>query len=374
VFRRGSRREKAPPEKSSPGIDGQQPYWLAGVEEKPGHAGRGVAFFGDGQHHQAAEQQRWKGPPPSYPFRPSPLHGVPTHEVLEALSRPFSPPELDWELVGIAFVHPDPTPAEPDPELQVWLVEERPDGVLVEEEVGHVEVDEAGRESVVLNDDAPQLVIADEPTEVAPVEEVPAEPVAAEAAPESASALEPEPEVEEPFVPLVSAHALALASAGKRKRRKFREQEQVMAAVRELSWEGYCSLIADIFRREGYDVFVGEGADGDVIDMEVVRGDERMVVNCQLRGMSEIDVALVAEMTQVANRNGAEGAFLITDGSFAADAWSFSARQPVVLIDGHALLGLVLDFTLGMEREKRLSARLARLLRGPESKSRQKAS
>jgi 3-hydroxybutyryl-CoA dehydrogenase len=47
-----------------------------------------------------------------------------------------------------------------------------------------------------------------------------------------------------------------------------------VAAVRELAWDGYFALVGDIFRHEGYEVFGGEGPDGDVIDMEVVRGAE----------------------------------------------------------------------------------------------------
>ncbi|MEA2635335.1 MAG: hypothetical protein QOH92_2102, partial [Chloroflexota bacterium] len=35
----------------------------------------------------------------------SPLRGVSTQEVLAALASVFSPSELDWELVGVTFVH-----------------------------------------------------------------------------------------------------------------------------------------------------------------------------------------------------------------------------------------------------------------------------
>jgi hypothetical protein len=368
VFRRGSRHE-APPEKSSPEVD-QQPYWLAGVGAKPEQARSGAALLGVEQPQRRAEQQPSNGQV-HHPPKHSPFRGVSTQEVVEALGWPFSPPELDWELVGIAFVQPAPTWAEPEPGLEVWLVEERSDGVVVEEQVDVVLVDEQGQESldVVVLEEAPDEVVVDGQVDMAMLEE--SEEVA------SVEEVEPEPApAPEPVMagPQVSAHALELASAGKRKRRRFREQDQIMAAVRKLSWEGYCSLIADIFRREGYDVFVGEGADGDVIDMEVVRGPERMLVSVQLRGMNEIDAAPVTEMIQVAARNGADGAFVISDGSFGPDAWSYAGGQPVVLIDGAALLGLVLDFTLGIERQKRLSARLAKLLRGPESKGRQKAS
>ena len=223
---------------------------------------------------------------------------------------PFSPVELDWELVGVAFAYAIPAPFEPAAE------------------------------------------------DTAPVE---------------AAVIDKEP-APAPQPPARSAHVLGPAVARKRPRKWMRAREQVMAAVRDLGWDGFRSLIADIFRQEGYEVFNGEGPDGDVIDMEVARGDERMLVNCQLRGLGEIDIAPLIEMARVAKRNGADGAFIISDGDFAAEARTFADAESLVLIDRDTLLGLVLDFTLGVEEERRLRARLARLWSGRPSVAGQRAS
>jgi len=140
------------------------------------------------------------------------------------------------------------------------------------------------------------------------------------------------------------------------------ESHRVLASVRELSWEGYWSLVADIFRRSGHAVFAGEGPDRDVIDMEVSRdGLGRLIVNCQLRGMRQISTAPLEEMVQVAERNGADRVLVITDGDFSPEAHSYAAGRPLILVDGEALLELVLELTLGDERDRRLGARLARL-------------
>jgi restriction system protein len=140
------------------------------------------------------------------------------------------------------------------------------------------------------------------------------------------------------------------------------ESHRVLASVRELSWEGYWSLVADIFRHHGHAVFAGEGPDRDVIDMEVSRdGLGRLIVNCQLRGMKQIGAAPLEEMVQVAERNGADGALLITDGDFSPEAHSYAAGRSLILVDGDALLDLVLELTLGDERDRRLGARLARM-------------
>jgi len=234
----------------------------------------------------------------------SALPGVSTREVLDALGASYSPVEIDWELVGVTFVHAVEVAAPPEA-----------------------------------------------PVEVVEVPETPASPAR----------------------PLRVVDGIGQAIARKRRRKWLKEHDEIMAVVRDLSWEGYLSLIADIFRREGYEVFVGEGPDGDVIDMEVTRGEERMLVNCQLRGLTQIDAAPLAEMAMVAARNGADGAFIISDGDFAPEAWSLADEEAVVLIDRDTLMGLVLDFTMGVERKRRFRARLARIFSVIQPRSRQRS-
>jgi hypothetical protein len=169
--------------------------------------------------------------------------------------------------------------------------------------------------------------------------------------------LDPEPEVEIPAPPPMAATPMP-----RPRRAWLPEHDEIMAAVRGLSWDAYRSLIADIFRRDGYEVFEGEGPDGDVIDMEVVRGAERMIVNCQLRGLDEVGVEPLEEMAQVAQRNSADGVFIVSDGEFAPEAWAHAEGQALILIDREALLDVVLEVTLGADRERRLRTRMRRFL------------
>jgi Restriction endonuclease len=232
----------------------------------------------------------------------SPLRGVSTQEVLEAMVDAFSPTELDWELVGVAFVQASPDPRVPTEACVVML-------------------------------DPP-------PWEL----EVEAPPP-------------PTPQVEAETVPIPAARAYH----SRRPPRWSREHDAIVAAVRELSWEGYFALVGDIFRREGYEVFGGEGPDGDVIDMEVVRGTERLLINCQLRGLDPIGVEPLSEMHLVAKRNDA-GVAIVSDGDFAPEAWAFADSQGIVIIDREILTGLVLELTLGNALSTSLRAKARRLL------------
>jgi len=238
----------------------------------------------------------------------SPLRGVSTQEVLEALVDAFSPAELDWDLVGVAFVQASPDPTVPI-DSPVELI--------------------AGA--------APWAIGAD-------VQVQPLSPTLS-------------PQGEREIVPVSAARVFV----SRRPARWGREHDEIVAAVRELSWEGYFALVGDIFRREGYEVFGGEGPDGDVIDMEVVRGAERMLVNCQLRGLDPIGVEPLTEMSVVAQRNEA-GVAIVSDGDFAPEAWAFADEQGIVIIDREILTGLVLELTLGNALSTNLRAKARRLM------------
>jgi hypothetical protein len=312
MFGRGRRHEATPTEQGSNGVE-ESPFWLAGQIEAPERVrvAPTVTLLREYPPPWLAEQQQWQWHR-GRGHVSSALPGVSTQDVLDELGASFSPVELDWELVGVTFVHA----------MEVEPENERTGDVVIVEQAS------------------------------------------------SAQAAQPAP----PPRALRVVHGLGAAVARKRRRKWLREHDEIMGVVRELSWEGYLSLVADIFRREGYEVFMGEGPDGDVIDMEVVKGAERMVVNCQLRGLTQIDVAPLAEMAEVARHNGADGAFVISDGDFAPESWSLADEEALVLIDRDALLGLVLDFTMGIARDKRLRARLGRFFSAIQPSSRQRAS
>jgi restriction system protein len=237
----------------------------------------------------------------------SPLRGVSTQEVLAALVDAFSPAELDWDLVGVAFVQASPDPTVPTDS------------------------------PVELTAAAPWAIEAD--LQVQPL----------------SPTLSPQGERE--IVPVSAARVFA----SRRPARWGREHDEIVAAVRELSWEGYFALVGDIFRREGYEVFGGEGPDGDVIDMEVVRGAERLLVNCQLRGLDPIGVEPLSEMHLVAQRSEA-GVAIVSDGDFAPEAWAFADAEGIVIIDREILTGLVLELTMGNALSTNLRAKARRLL------------
>ena len=150
--------------------------------------------------------------------------------------------------------------------------------------------------------------------------------------------------------------------AEQREQDHARYRQEILAAVRNLSWDGYQALIADIYRRKAFEVFPPpvSGSDLDVIDLVVDRDGQRMLINCQLRGESDIPAAAVTEMGNVVANYSVSGAYLIADGSFAPEAAEAAHASGVVLIDGEALIDLVIETTLKDERRPTGFSRFAK--------------
>lgn len=150
--------------------------------------------------------------------------------------------------------------------------------------------------------------------------------------------------------PTLSTHTridLPARLGGKIRGAKPEHRATIIESIRALPWDGYHQLMADIFRQEGCEVWAGDGADADIIDLEVTRGGLRILVDFQLRGERRIGTAPVMEMASAGQRVQADEVFLITDGDFTPEAIAIAPGLGVVLIDGHSLVDLVLRFTIG---------------------------
>jgi hypothetical protein len=304
VFRRGRRYEATT---SALGVD-QHPYWSDGqgvAPERAPVAPKATLLRYDSPPWLIDQELRKHHRERSHAA--SPLRGVSTQEVLAALVDAFSPAELDWDLVGVAFVQQTPDPTVP----------------------------------------------VDSPVELV-----------AAGAPWAADGVTSVPGLDVPSGPtahLPGKRGGPTTFISRRPAHWGREHDQIVAAVRELAWDGYFALVSDIFKREGYEVFGGEGPDGDVIDMEAVRGAERVLVNCQLRGLDPIGIEPLNEMLLVAQRNEA-GVAIVSDGDFAPEAWSFADEQGIAIIDREILTGLVLELTLGDALSTNFRRKAKRLL------------
>ncbi|ROZ71477.1 restriction endonuclease [Ramlibacter sp. WS9] len=138
----------------------------------------------------------------------------------------------------------------------------------------------------------------------------------------------------------------ALTSFLRRRKREGLLNEVTSAkgadALHGMSWREFEMLVGEAFRLQGYAVteLGGAGADGGV-DLVLRKGNEKFLVQCKQWKATKVPVQIIRELYGVMAAQGADGGFVITAGSFTADAKAFAEGRNVQLVDGPQLFELL---------------------------------
>jgi restriction system protein len=147
------------------------------------------------------------------------------------------------------------------------------------------------------------------------------------------------------IVPLVFLAGAAASFFGRRKREGLVRDtagDKSGATLRALNWSDFELLVGEAFRMRGFSVTEtgGGGADGG-IDLELRKGSEIFLVQCKQWRAYKVSVNVVRELFGVMASHGATGGFVVTSGTFSADARTFVEGKNIELIDGAALKGMI---------------------------------
>lgn len=108
--------------------------------------------------------------------------------------------------------------------------------------------------------------------------------------------------------------------------------------VEGINWQQFEQLVGEAFRRQGFTVTEtgGNGPDGGV-DLILHKGSEKHLVQCKQWRATKVGVAVVREFFGLIAAEGATGGFVVTSGSFTADAKSFASGRNIRLVEGPEL-------------------------------------
>jgi restriction system protein len=113
-------------------------------------------------------------------------------------------------------------------------------------------------------------------------------------------------------------------------------------ALNDMSWVEFEAVVAEAFRLQGFSVQErgGPHADGGV-DLVARKGSEMFLVQCKQWRAFKVGVDVVRELYGVMAARGAAGGYVVTSGSFTAEASTFADGRNIRLIDGTKLFGLL---------------------------------
>jgi restriction system protein len=113
-------------------------------------------------------------------------------------------------------------------------------------------------------------------------------------------------------------------------------------SLRKLPWKHFEDVLAETYRRQGYDVveILGSGADGGV-DLLLRKDGHSVVVQCKRWRDKPVPVQVVRELYGVMIDQRASAAKIVATTSFTPDAVAFAKDKPIDLVDSTALLHLL---------------------------------
>lgn len=108
--------------------------------------------------------------------------------------------------------------------------------------------------------------------------------------------------------------------------------------VEGISWQQFEQLVGEAFRRQGFSVSEtgSNGPDGG-IDLILRKGSEKHLVQCKQWKATKVGVAVIREFFGLIAAEGAAGGFVVTSGSFTADAKAFASGRNIRLVEGAEL-------------------------------------
>ena len=115
-------------------------------------------------------------------------------------------------------------------------------------------------------------------------------------------------------------------------------------SLRDLPWKRFEDVLAEAYRRQGYQVveMLGSGAD-DGVDLLLRKDGHVVVVQCKRWKGKPVSVQVVRELYGVMVDQRASAAKIVATTSFTPDAVAFAKGKPIELVDSNALLRLVRD-------------------------------
>lgn len=136
--------------------------------------------------------------------------------------------------------------------------------------------------------------------------------------------------------------ATPLAAYRQWRERRLLDKQEDLATIPALTWRRFETLVAEAYRRQGYEVFrpSGNGPDGGV-DLVLKKDGNTILVQCKQWRAWKVGVKVVRELYGVMTARHAQGAILVTSGIFTHDARTFAAGKPLDLVEGAQLAELI---------------------------------
>jgi len=116
------------------------------------------------------------------------------------------------------------------------------------------------------------------------------------------------------------------------------DPSEKLKTLRGMSWEDFSALVADGYRKQGYEVTPSNEQGYDFL---LAKDGRVTLVQCRRWKVNQVGAGPVRELAQAVDRKEAYRGVCLAAGEFSAPARKVAAAEPVTLITGAELVSLV---------------------------------
>ena len=125
-------------------------------------------------------------------------------------------------------------------------------------------------------------------------------------------------------------------------RRRLRQTQSRLESIRGMDWQNFELLVAQGFRRLGYAVDNrGWYVPDSRVHISLQKNGGRTLVECRQWRAEHVGLTPVRELYHTLGLEHADGALLVTSGTFTPEAEAYARDKPIGLVGGQALMELV---------------------------------
>lgn len=145
-----------------------------------------------------------------------------------------------------------------------------------------------------------------------------------------------------PYAGLLVLLIWGAAEGKKYMNHKRLDSQTGLDSIGDLSWQEFEELVAEAYRREGYEVEVTGNAGGDGgVDVVLRRKGQRTLVQCKHWKTYTVGVQIVRELRGVMASEKADYGIVVSYGTFTPEAESFAKQNRITLIGGDDLAKMI---------------------------------
>lgn len=111
-----------------------------------------------------------------------------------------------------------------------------------------------------------------------------------------------------------------------------------LTTLRGMPWETFSAIIADAYRREGYDVQL---SGKDAYDFILVKQGRVTLLQCRRWKVNQLGAGPLEDLAKAVAAEDAHNAICVSAGDFTGKAREFTAGRPIHLVHGVELAALV---------------------------------